>query len=165
MMPRWCLSSLQCSSVPRYGSSSPSPLTSGWKRICRNIFVLFFFFVQDEQSAVHQVHLPLYQPHVPSAPADHNRWFARTNSKFVFKLQFLISACIPIDTIQGRENLTPQWYEWTMLSESFMFSMFSYKLKLKLKFIWFLNPSVWFSGLLLTELTTVGERTGLGILK
>ena len=73
MMPRWCLSSLQCSSVPRYGSSSPSPLTSGWKRICRNIFVLFFFFVQDEQSAVHQVHLPLYQPHVPSAPADHNR--------------------------------------------------------------------------------------------
>ena len=37
MMPRWCLSSLQCSSVPRYGSSSHSPLTSGCERICRNM--------------------------------------------------------------------------------------------------------------------------------
>ena len=39
-------------------------------------FVLGFsslFFVQDEQSAVYQVHLSLYQPHVPSPPPDHYR--------------------------------------------------------------------------------------------
>ena len=50
----------------------------------------------------------------------------------------------------------PKWYEWLLLSKKI------YHL-LRLFYLFFCP--VWVSGLLLTELTTVGERTGVGMLK
>ena len=65
-------------------------------------------------------------------------------------------ACIPIDGIQDRTTYIPQWYEWLLLSKIFK------SLSVLINNFTIL---VWVSGLLLTELTTVGERTGVGLLK
>ena len=83
------------------------------------------------------------------------KFICRTVSHFFFLLLLILTACIPIDKIQDRTTFIPQWYEWMLLSKS------SNERK-ALIVRYFL---VWVSGLLLTELTTVGERTGVGLLK
>ena len=67
----------------------------------------------------------------------------------------IFPACIPIDDIQSRTVYIPKWYEWLLLSKKIDISGI-FKTIL---------CTVWVSGLLLTELTTVGERTGVGMLK
>ena len=67
----------------------------------------------------------------------------------------IFTACIPIDDIQSRTVYIPKWYEWLLLSKN----IYNYEKRLTIFF------TVWVSGLLLTELTTVGERTGVGMLK
>ena len=58
----------------------------------------------------------------PSPPSHYNRYdFYSEKHSSTFK-HIIFSACIPIDTIQGRTSLIPKWYEWVMLSELLKFS-------------------------------------------
>ncbi|XP_023333094.1 serine/threonine-protein phosphatase 6 regulatory ankyrin repeat subunit C [Eurytemora carolleeae] len=59
------------------------------------------------------------------------KFLCRCVSHAYWMLLIIITACIPIDSIQERKSLIPTWYEWFTL--------------------------VWLSGLLLAELTSMGE--------
>ena len=82
------------------------------------------------------------------------QFLCRCVSHFFLLFLLIITACIPLDTIQSRQSFLPRWYEWVLLS------------KYRQPYITAsVIAAVWVSGLLLTELTTVGERSSVGVMK
>ena len=82
------------------------------------------------------------------------QFLCRCVSHFFLLFLLIITACIPLDTIQSRESFLPRWYEWVLLSKYHQPYITASVI-----------AAVWVSGLLLTELTTVGERSSVGVMK
>ena len=59
-------------------------------------------------------------PSLNSSSSCNNVIMSSLRRKWVL-IVFCSTACIPIDTIQGRTSLVPRWYEWVMLSKYFIF--------------------------------------------
>ena len=79
-------------------------------KLCNYNFPLWFVVVQDEQSAVHQVYLSLYQPHVPSSPADYNR-FEKLINLYLYQPQHKYVGLKFLYNIFCVCSLYPDWHD------------------------------------------------------